>query len=332
MAPQFASRKAMVGAAVNVEEVLIDNIDLGDRRRQDYGDIGALAAGIKRVGLLEPIIVDRNGRDRFRLVVGGRRLKAVQLLKWRTIPAQLREHLSEAELRDIEFEENENRKDFTERERARRFESSKKLVAQAKRAGEVISGQSPDKPIPRGHQPKYGVAREEVAEALNIDEKTLRKAEQHVETAERFPFMQGAKWRQSHVLAVRERLEELPEPEQAKAVGVLACAKLMDPALAVDLVGKLAKKPESERDEIYKLSQSTEARDRSLALTKTAELPPLPDPRLGLIDAALGSLRHAIKACREGDLWISRFAAIVSELQAIRTGIKGNPGKGGTVQ
>jgi hypothetical protein len=93
--------------------------------------------------------------------------------------------------RDIELEENENRKELTERERARTYKASKKLVEQAKEAEEVI-GKVPKTHNRKGGRPTKGaVARKEVAEALGVDEKTVRNAQTHVELAERWPFMQG---------------------------------------------------------------------------------------------------------------------------------------------
>jgi hypothetical protein len=82
-------------------DVALDNIEVGERRRTDFGDIGALAKGMQLVGLLEPIIVDRNGCDDcYRLVAGERRLRAARMPKWKTIPASLLEHLTEAAPRD----------------------------------------------------------------------------------------------------------------------------------------------------------------------------------------------------------------------------------------
>lgn len=303
-------------------DVPIDQIDFGERRRQDLGDISGLAKGIQRVGLLEPIIVDRNGKnDRYRLVAGERRLQAVRLLKRKTIAAQLLEHLSDAELRDIELEENENRKALTERERTRSFASSKKIVENAKRAQEVI-GRTPKTPHPKGGRPTKGTAsQEEIAQALATSPRDLVRAEQHVETAERFPFMQGGDWRQSDVLRVRERLEELPEQERHDAAGVLECAKLLDPALAVELVENIAAKKPAERQEVYRLSQSADPRDRSLALTKAAELPPMPDPRLGILDNACSILKAAIKPFPKDPL-TPRISHLRDELRKVRGAVK----------
>jgi hypothetical protein len=134
------------------------------------------------------------------------------------------------------------------------------VLEQAKQAAEILSAQSADKPKSRGQQPKHGVARSYIADTIGVSETALRKAEQHVETAEEFPFMKAGTWRQSHVLAVREQIEKLPEPERGKAADVLGCAKLMDPALAIDLVRKLANK------EAYGAGRSLQAE-------------PQPDPR-----------------------------------------------------
>ena len=307
---------------MTIKEVPVEKIEVGERRRIDYGDIAGLARGIAKVGLLEPIIVDRNGDPNvYRLVAGERRLRAVLSLNWPTIPAQLRETLTEEELREIELEENENRKSLTEQERRRSFLSSKKLVENAKKAGEILSVLGTDKPLPRGHAPKHGTSREAIATDIGTTVNTLRKAEKHVEAAERFPFLQGADWRQSDALRITERLEELPEPERDLACGVLSCAKLLDPALAVTLVENIIAKKPVERQEIYQLSTSEDPRQQSLALTKAAQLPPMPDPRLGVLDNVLRILQAAIKPF-PNDPITPRLKEVRTEIQKIRASVK----------
>jgi hypothetical protein len=66
-----------------------------------------------------------------------------------------------------------------------------------KKAKEVISGESPkiksaSNPKGSGRKPKDGVADSEAAAALGIERTAIRTAEQHVETATEFPFMQGS--------------------------------------------------------------------------------------------------------------------------------------------
>jgi ParB family chromosome partitioning protein len=120
--------------------VPLSEIELGERRREDYGDIEKLAAGIRNIGLLHPLIVRRaDGHpNRFQVVVGGRRFKALQLLNAQEIPVRLFETLSDDELREMELEENENRKDLTQPERQRTFLASKRLVEDAAKVKEVM--------------------------------------------------------------------------------------------------------------------------------------------------------------------------------------------------
>ena len=80
------------------ETVPIDRIIFGERRRQEMGDIDALAGSIGRYGLLQPIVVD----DEWRLVAGGRRLEACRRLGWAAIPTRAFADLSERERQEIE--------------------------------------------------------------------------------------------------------------------------------------------------------------------------------------------------------------------------------------
>jgi ParB/RepB/Spo0J family partition protein len=306
---------------VKVIDVPLNQIEVGERRRTDFGDIGALAQGMKRVGLLEPIIVDRNDKKGYRLVAGERRLKAAQMLKWHMIPANLREHLTDAQLRDIELEENENRKPLTQRERERTFASSKRLVESAKKAGEVLSAATADKSKPRGHAPVHGAARSTIADALGTSEGSIRNAEKHVSIAEQFPFMQGSQWRQSDVLRVRERLEEIKPEAREQTMAILGAAKMLDPELAVALVENIGAKKPAERQELFDLSQSDDPRKISLALTRAAEKPPMPDPRLGILDNVLHHLNAAIKPFPTDPL-TPKLIEIKHQIQAVRAAVK----------
>jgi ParB family transcriptional regulator, chromosome partitioning protein len=312
----------------NVEygEVPLSEIELGERRREDYGDIEKLAAGIQRVGLLHPLIVRRiNGRnDRFEVVVGGRRLKALQMLKAKSVPVRLFETLSDDDLREIEIEENENRKDFTDRERRRTFQASKRVLEDAKKAGAILSKNSLDKPKPRGQSPKYGVPKGAVAEVLSISHATITEAEQHIDTAEQFPFMQRADWRQYHVLEARELVNQFPESERPKINDVFAAAPVPpDPKIALETLENMRRMSAEERAEIYRLSKSSDSRERSLALTRSAARPPMPDPRLVELDAAVDAMKTAQAALKKAirqfpnDPLAPRIANVLEEITII---------------
>lgn len=58
--------------------VALSNIKQDNRIRQDYGDLDALVRSIKEFGIIQPVVLQRNGGDQPILVAGGRRLAALQ--------------------------------------------------------------------------------------------------------------------------------------------------------------------------------------------------------------------------------------------------------------
>ena len=307
-------------------EVPLSELELGERRREDYGDIERLAAGIQKVGLLHPLIVRRiNGNtERFQIVVGGRRFKALRLLKAKSVPVRLFESLSDEELREIELDENENRKDFTERERQRTFTASKRTVDDAKKAGQVLSKNSLDKRKPRGQAPKYGAPKSAVAKALGVSHATITEAEQHVEAAEQFPFMQRPDWRQYHVLETRDLISQFPEAERTKINDVFAAAPVPpDPKIAIETLENMLRLSPQERAEIYRLSKSSDSRERSLTVTRSAARPPMPDPRLLDLDTAVNGIKTAQAALKRAikqfpdDPLAPRINGVLEEVAAI---------------
>ena len=222
-------------------------------------------------------------------------MKALRMLGWTAAPARLFESLSDAEAREIELEENENRKDFTQAERERTFEKSKQMVEDSKTADEAISLAGKEKTKnPRGRKRKGKSTKKDIAEAMGVSEATLIHAEQHVEFAERYPFMKS--WRQSGVLAVKERLEEsVPAADRDAAMGVLAVADLLDPGQAAAMLSNIGGMTPAKRKELYVLANSKDSRERSLALTTAAAKPPLPDVRLVAGIEAVRMIENAAK-------------------------------------
>ena len=290
-----------------------------NRRRERYRDIDKLAAGMNRVGLIEPIVVEQMGNKMYRLVAGARRLRAATELGWETIPCVLREALSDEEMRDIELEENENRDPLTDRERGKTFAASRRLVESAKKA--AISLQSETKTSGKQGRPKEPTSTRAVAAALGTSAPSVIRAEQHVDIADEFPFMKGPGWRQSHALAVREYLSEFAPQERAKAGDVLRCARLLDPGDAAKMLENMLSMKPAARQDIYRLTESDDPRDKSLALTKAVQLPPAADPRLNSIEAALDSLRRATKPFPNDPL-TPRILAVIVELKAIHVAVK----------
>jgi hypothetical protein len=304
-------------------EIPVNQIDVGERRRQDFGDVKALAAGIKRVGLLEPILVDRNGGASYRLIFGHRRLEAHRMLGLPTIRAQLCEELTEAQLRAIELEENENRKSLTESERTRSLVSSKRLVEKAKTAAGILEQNVPKKSGKRG-RPSEPASTRAIAAALGTTKTDVKRAEQHVALAERCPFMRGQGWRQSSALAVQEHLNEFPAGEADNAIAVLNCAKLLHPTNALEILGNLLEQSVAERKRIYKLAGSDDPRERERSLTDAANKPPMPDPRVSILNMVIDHLNHTIRPYPHDPL-TPRLIDVRAEIGLIKNAIKTHP-------
>lgn len=89
----------------------IDAIDVGERIREDLGDIESLAINISRRGLLYPIILQ--SKENPALVDGQRRLMAFRKLGLDSIEVKFYGELTDDERKEIELESNLLRKDFT---------------------------------------------------------------------------------------------------------------------------------------------------------------------------------------------------------------------------
>ena len=167
--------------------ISINNIVVGERRREEQGDIAALAASIKRYGLIHPIVVD----EHHGLIAGGRRLSACKTLGWENVEVRYFVTLTEAEKREIELEENVRRKDLTPPE------LSKQYVALAKIAAEIEQLSAPvEVNVPRGRPVEPG-SDERVAERLGISPNTIRNARAHVAAVEKYPELSNVSQREA---------------------------------------------------------------------------------------------------------------------------------------
>lgn len=265
--------------------IAIDEIELGDRRREDNGDISALAKSIEQYGLLHPPVIDDQGR----LVAGGRRLLACRSLGWTEIEVRFVGELSDAELREIELEENIRRDDLTP------YEQSRDMLNEAKAKAEIHFEPNSVRNASNGPGRKLrGDSSRSLANAAGVTQTTIRRAQDHVEIAERFPFMQGANWKQYHALEAREAIAKLPEAEQDK-IAALVDQPGVPPRDAIRMIRNVAEMPPQKRTEVFQLSESKDSRDRSLALTTAHESPPMPDPRLTRIERAIRELHAAVE-------------------------------------
>jgi len=98
-----------------VDIIKVNDIELGQRYREDYGDIDDLVADIKEKGLIQPLAVIESTEEggSYRLLAGGRRFTAAKQAGIENVPANIYPNtLSELQTRGIELAENLCRKDL----------------------------------------------------------------------------------------------------------------------------------------------------------------------------------------------------------------------------
>ena len=96
-----------------VQDIFVERIIVQDRQREEYGDIEGLKFSIEQYGLLQPIVVEVRPENKYLLIAGGRRLTAFKALGRKTIPALFKEELDELTRKELEYEENIQRKNLT---------------------------------------------------------------------------------------------------------------------------------------------------------------------------------------------------------------------------
>ena len=98
----------------DVAMIPMSEIDIGERAREEMGDLEGLEDSMKKSGLIAPLAVMRNPEGRRYLLLAGERRFGV-LLKNGTAQVPVRIYpadISESEIRAIELAENFYRKDF----------------------------------------------------------------------------------------------------------------------------------------------------------------------------------------------------------------------------
>lgn len=196
-----------------ITKIFINDINVGERRREDLGDIDGLAESIRKYGLFHPVIVD----DKHNLIAGERRLRACQQLGWTEIDVRPYSELSDDERWEIELEENIRRKDLTPLEVSKQIAKNANKVAPfiSATVAEIKAGET------RGRKSKGAAPKEDVAKALGVSEGALRNAEQHVEAVTKYPELSVVPTQKGAIEAAK-KLDAMPERERNAALLKLA--------------------------------------------------------------------------------------------------------------
>lgn len=103
--------------------VQISDIKVKKRVRKDLGNLDDLKDSLRIYGLLNPITLN----SRYELIAGERRLSAAKQLGWTSINANILDNLTEVDQLEMEIEENNQRKEFTDEELMEGYKRLQKL-------------------------------------------------------------------------------------------------------------------------------------------------------------------------------------------------------------
>jgi ParB/RepB/Spo0J family partition protein len=209
--------------------VRITDVQIGQRRREDYGDLSELARSISQYGLLHPIVID----GKKRLVAGERRLRAYILLDEEWIEARDFGSLTGTERRQIELEENLQRKDLTAYERSKNLLELVEVGAEVLReeeekvrsdSGELLTDLSKNSSLDkrsRGRPRKAG-SQKKIGARIRKKQPEISRAQRHVDAAERYPFLKASDWSQDAALNVAGQLDSLSKEQRETVLSILA--------------------------------------------------------------------------------------------------------------
>ncbi len=144
-----AAPEARPGASVQMID--LDHLEANrqqPRRRFDDDGIEELARSIRETGILQPVLVTRDG-DRFRILAGERRARAARLAGLSRIPVLVREGLEDRDHLLFALVENVQRRDLTAMEEAEAYQHLKE---------------------------KFGMTQDEIAERVGKDRTTVANA------------------------------------------------------------------------------------------------------------------------------------------------------------
>lgn len=184
----------------------IKDVNVGQRIRDEYGDMKSLAESIQEHGLLHPIVVDSN----YNLIAGCRRLLACERIGLKEIEAKVLEDISEKELRVLELEENIRRKDLTELEKSKNLVELAEIKEQELKERKVRNNWT--EPVHSNNPNQMGDRT--VAREIGVPRQTLRDAKQHVKAVEEFPPLENLP--KHEAIETAKELRKAPPEEQEK--------------------------------------------------------------------------------------------------------------------
>ncbi len=158
-----------------VAMIPITSIDIGDRARQEMGDLQDLENSLKSTGLIQPLAVKLLENERYLLLAGERRYTVLLANQVIEVPARIYEgEISALKMKIIEKSENFYRKDFE-------YYEYDALINEIHTLEQQIKGTSAPGPGHGGHKLK------DTAEMFGVTDASVSTAIKRAEARDAFP-------------------------------------------------------------------------------------------------------------------------------------------------
>lgn len=104
---------------MKIEKINVDLIDFdAEQPRKNFDNIGKLSSNITKHGLMSPLEIVKKG-DRYKLIDGERRLRAIKLLKWENVDCiVLKKEIKSTLMRQLSSDFHKNKLDLVEQAEA----------------------------------------------------------------------------------------------------------------------------------------------------------------------------------------------------------------------
>lgn len=181
-------------------QIALSEIKVGQRQREDVGNIEELAASLQEFGQLQPIILRRDNS----LVAGFRRLAAHAMLGLTHIRAEYQDQLTDIQAKKIELEENVRRKMLDWKEESKAIEEIHRMQM----------AEDPNWTIDKTAA-TLGVSNRKVKMGLELS----KAIDEHPEIA-RADTQQGAMMRLGQLRQIEDRKTEVQVRQLAEATGM----------------------------------------------------------------------------------------------------------------
>jgi site-specific DNA-methyltransferase (adenine-specific) len=225
-----------------------DEIDFGDRRRQDYEDGGELETSILEKGIMQSLLVLRRDNNRPLLLTGGRRFRIAEK-HGLDIPVLIAaKPLDPLDIRTIELAENIYRKDLAYSEKCALVDEINSLM-QAKYGNRLPGQAAVDKD---GN--KVGHTMADTAKILGVDVSTVAKDIKLAQAMEILPELKNLKNKHEAQKMLDKLLDQHDREQKAEVVrkqlgsGNPAKQKLANSYIVKDFFEGIGQIPDSSID------------------------------------------------------------------------------------